>query len=182
MSNKTNASSIGGSKPFNRLIFPLVDRSFGSNVSSTANLASAVYIEIRHPVTVQAIGMKVGTCINGNAQLGLYNSTFNLVCSTATFAVAGLTNWIYKLTTTNPTLTPGIYWIAVVSDTNYVAATSGLQYTRTSAIFVDLVDSVNLGHQIYLRMDAAYPLPAVFVPVDNDNTLEIALILKVTIP
>lgn len=168
MSVRTKAQSPAGTLTYNRIIIPPCDPTFQSTDSSVANRAFLSYIEVYHDVTVRALGIKVELLVAGNMQLGLYNSSFQLVCATAATAVAGLTpqSWNWLLTTTNPKITAGYYWLGVVCTQAYVVATSGMQYKRTSGIYSGFVDSATLGNQAMVRMDAAYPLPALFIPVN----------------
>lgn len=171
---KTRASSAGGTNFSDRLYFSVGDYAFGTSVSSIANTTFASYLEIEHGGTVQALTCKINLKIDGNIQLGLYNTSWQLVCATAATAVAGLTastfNWLP--TTTNPKIQAGAYYLAMVCDTNYVALTSGVQFLISATVMLNMFDTVtDYGVQQTVSMAAAYPLPAVFVPANYSNAV-----------
>ena len=157
---------------------------WGNNLhASVANRAWASPIQVHHPCKAIRMGAAATDGFAGDLQeLGIYDSAFNLLATTGALNVnlqVRAITW-YDLIT-NPILPAGFYWLAEVCNANYVTGVSGIGYYRGQG-FVVTSDPFDFGaNYATVMMNAAYPLPAVFVPVVSAGEYR-SLGLKVTIP
>jgi hypothetical protein len=115
----------------------------GSADDSNGNLLLAQSTTLSQTATIQSLSFYVTTA-SGNLRLGIYDASGpgggpgTLKAQTASFTP--VTGWNTADTTTNPTLSPGTYWLAYLPSSNSLAfvkaddsSSSGVLYSYTYA-------------------------------------------------
>lgn len=137
--------SLGYAMGHQRLDLGLVT----SAVWPTANKAFYYpFLVTEAPWTVRRIGVRNGTAVSGNLDVGVYDSEGNRLVSSGSTAQAGTsaTQW---LDVTDTTLLPGLYYLALALDN--VTGT----FVRLASLTADQLRSMGVFVQT-----SAFPLPA----------------------
>lgn len=90
--------------------------SFSANtVWPSANLAIFIPVEIFNPITIAKMAVNNGSTVNGSLEVGIYTPNGNKVVSSGSAAQTGVSS-IQIFDITDTLLNPGLYYMAMVSD------------------------------------------------------------------
>lgn len=122
---------------------------FGTSTTyPAANLAQYFPIIVRRSITVTKLGWQNGSAVSGNLDAGIYDSNQNLLVSAGSTAQAG-TSVLQIVNTTDVTLAPGLYYLAIAADT-----TSGNNLQQSSTVGANVFRACGCAQQA-----SAFPLP-----------------------
>ena len=137
----------------------LSSAAMNTGLNFTANLAFYVPLAVPRCVVVRKLWFASGSPSTGNVDMGLYNSQGVAVISATATAKASSREQVFDVTDT--AIGPGLYYIALVSDSNTDGFEGEQPAAPTACAFGVLTEAT------------AYPLPATATWVVNQTNLVI---------
>jgi hypothetical protein len=125
---------------------------FGAGAGwGTANLAVFAPVTLRSAVTVYQLGWINGTAVVGNLDVGIYDKVGNRLVSSGSTAQSGVSS-VQTVDTADTTLLPGVYYLAMSSDTASGNAIYRVAFSPTG--------NIGRGYGMLQQTASAFPLPA----------------------
>jgi hypothetical protein len=155
---------------FSTLGLPLATRGIGSDQSAIPGTFEIQLCPLRifQSITLNLAGWTVGGTSNGHIDVGVYSSALALLGHTGSVS-AGTISTVQTASIGGIALTPGLYWLAVVSD-----STTGTYLLRTITIaskrvlgFRGATQAFPLPSTIVLATTVRANFPSVFVTADS---------------
>lgn len=134
---------------------------YGAAAVPTQNRGFLIPFIVSKTVTIARMGVLNGATVNGNFDVGIYDSSFRLIVSAGATAQSGANNAQF-VNIADTVLNPGFYYMAFSQS----SATGTYQQMPTLDAAAGWLAAINAGQAAALMgvlvMAAAHPLPATF--------------------